>query len=639
MDLLVARLAGDGNLQAIDSRRSLAASQAATSNPGEISLASALGVARRLGAGQLLLGDVVGGPAGVDLAATIYRVPNGEVIARATRTVARSGQVAPAVDTLAAELMARAAGEPEDRLADLTRRPLPALRTYLAADQSYRTGRYVRAESLFAKVLDIDSTFALAGLGLALANSWNTINEHYGIGRDAALRGQRSLGARDRAFLAAFFGPDPALGQPRPAPVYLKAWEDVVHKWPDFAEAWYHLGDRYYHFGGLSGLADPLDQSRAAFRRALALDPMLLAPLHHLIEIYASRGEKEEAKTTGEGYFTANPDVARDASAIGWTIATVLGDNAWLDRLRGNFEKMPLSDLARIAWITQANGWSPDDAERALATLEKRAGATYEHESALALRYAFALNGGQPARAHAAAIAFEAQLPDQPVAALWDMYATIFGEGDTTRARDDVRRLESFASAQLSGDVDHRARQFQARCLVGYWKAEHGNVAGARDDLMEVERRFAGAPTDDFAAREGRMCAAWLAASLAVGAHAVDAPRLVARLDTMVLRDRVPPRMSLTAAAIMSARLHEKLGRIDLALASSRWREHYTGHPMFLSTQLRDEARLALSTGDRDGAIRAYRHYLALRPAPEAGIASEATRTARQQLAQLQAKP
>ena len=25
------------------------------------------------------------------------------------------------------------------------------------------------------------------GLGLALANSWNTINEHYGIGRDAAL--------------------------------------------------------------------------------------------------------------------------------------------------------------------------------------------------------------------------------------------------------------------------------------------------------------------------------------------------------------------------------------------------------------------------------------------------------------------
>ena len=67
-----------------------------------------------------------------------------------------------------------------------------------------------------------------------------------------------------------------------------------------------------------------------------------------------------------------------------------------------------------------------------------------------------------------------------------------------------------------------------------------------------------------------------------------------------------------------------------------RWREHYTGHPVFLSTQLDDEARLALGTGDREGAIRAYRHYVALRPAPEAGAASAATTAARQQLAQLE---
>ena len=636
MDMLAARLTGDGNLRAIDSRLSLAAARSAAPQGGEISLASALRVAEKLGAGQLLLGDVVGGQTGVDLAATLYRVPAGEVFARATRTVARSDAIAPVVDVLGAELMSRAAGEPEDRLTDLTRRPLPALRTYLAAQQSYRTGRYVRAESLFAKALDIDSAFALAGLGLALANSWNTISEHYGIGRDAALRNQRSLGARDRAFLAAFFGPDPALGQPQPAPAYLKAWEDVVHKWPDFAEAWYHLGDRYYHFGGLSGLADPLNQARTAFQRALALDPVLLAPLHHLIEIYAAAGDQQQAKRTGERYFTENPGVSRDASAIGWTIATVSNDASWLTRLRGNFDMMPLSDLSRIVWITQANGWSADDAQRALATLEKRASATYEHESALALRYAFELNAGGPARARAAAAAVEAQLPDQPVAALWNVYAAIFGDGDTARVADDLRRLQTFGSAPFSGNTDHKSRQYQSHCLIGYWKAEHGDVAGARADLREIQRRFAGAPIGDGAAREGRTCAAWLAASLAVDVHAGDAARLIAQLDTIVLRDRVPPRMSVTAAAIMSTRLHEKLGRFDVALASSRWREHYTGHPVFLSTQLNDEARLALRTGDRAGAIRAYRRYLALRPAPESGAATDATNAARQQLAQLE---
>jgi hypothetical protein len=178
-------------------------------------------------------------------------------------------------------------------------------------------------------------------------------------------------------------------------------------------------------------------------------------------------------------------------------------------------------------------------------------------------------------------------------------------------------------------------RQFQAHCLVGYWKAQHGDATGARADLREIQRRFAGASTHDGAAREGHMCAAWLAASLAVDAHAADASDLVAALDTIVLQDRVPPRMSVTAAAIMSARLHEKLGRLDLALAASRWREHYTGHPMFLSTQLRDEARLALRTGDRAAAAQAYRHYLALRSAPEAGAARDAATAAREELAQI----
>jgi hypothetical protein len=71
--------------------------------------------------------------------------------------------------------------------------------------------------------------------------------------------------------------------------------------------------------------------------------------------------------------------------------------------------------------------------------------------------------------------------------------------------------------------------------------------------------------------------------------------------------------MSLSAMAVVAARLHERRGELKEALAASRWREHYTGDPMFLSTQLRIEAEVARKLGDTAAAARAERRYLALR--------------------------
>jgi hypothetical protein len=60
-----------------------------------------------------------------------------------------------------------------------------------------------------------------------------------------------------------------------------------------------------------------------------------------------------------------------------------------------------------------------------------------------------------------------------------------------------------------------------------------------------------------------------------------------------------------------------------------------TGTFDYLSTLLRDEGRLAAITGDSAGAIRAYRHYLALRANPEPVLLSEAAQIL-QELARLQ---
>jgi tetratricopeptide (TPR) repeat protein len=608
MEMLVARIGDDGPLRAVEARFS-------TRPTGTDQVPIAIQQGKVVGAGKVLVGDVVGGGGrgDVDDTATIYNVADAAVVGRASRTIASGASIPATIDTLAAELMVRASDESVDRLPDLTRRPLPALRLYLAAQTEYRHGAYQRAESLFAKALEVDSSFALAGLGLALANSWTTINDHYGLGRDVALRNMKDLSARDRLFIAAFFGPDPLLGDPKPAPVYLQAWEDVVHKHPDFAEAWYHVGDRYYHFGGLSGLADPLDQARTEFRRALSIDSSLVAPLHHLIEIYASRGEVEEARVTAARYFANNPAVSRDASAIGWTVATVTKDERWLARVRGAFTTMPLADLSRIAWITQENGWAVADADSALSVLERRAGATFEKSAAYGVRYAFSLNAGRIAAARAAAAGFEAQVPDQPIGALWGVYAVMFAGADTAGFGEHVRALAAFGTSPLSGNPDRRARQVQARCLVGYAKLGQRNPAGAAADLAAVRRMAADEDANSIQRREGEMCVGWLGAAIAVEMNAGDAAAKIGRLDTMVLRDRVPPRMSLSAMAVLAARLHERRGELKEALAASRWREHYTGDPMFLSTQLRIEAEVARKLGDTAAAARAERRYLALR--------------------------
>lgn len=516
--------------------------------------------------------------------------------------------------TAVAARLARDAKEQPERIADLSTRPLVALRAYLDAQSAYRDGQYPRAESLFARALAADTTFALAGFGLALANSWNTISEHYGIGRDAAVRWQASLTPRDREFLRAYFGPDPQFAPARPAPTYLSAWELLVQKWPDWSEAWYHLGDRYYHFGGLSGLGDPLDNAHDAFARSMQLDEKLIAPLHHMLEIQAARGDRDQLRRTGERYFRLHPSVKRDASATGWMIATVLGDAAWAERVRRNYDAMPPSDLARIVWIAQANGWreARADAERALDVLERKASVTWEHVNAQSLRFAYATNAGDHAGARAAGARLQQLLPDEPISALWDLYGVLFGDADSTRGAQAVRGLQRFATGPVSGIPDRQGRQYEARCLVAYWKLRAGNTTGARDDLRALQRLLTGV-TPAGPARDGHLCAAWVAAALAVAVGADDAAGLVAKLDTMVLSDRVPPRIALSAAGVMSARLHEQMGQPELALASSRWREHYTGHPYFLATQLAMEARLAQRAGDAAGAARARAHLQGLR--------------------------
>lgn len=609
---LAARFNGVGGARAIDPSNAAPAWKSATPANGQPSLDAALATARTLGATQLIIGEIVSARDSVAIAARLYGVATRSLVASARADVSTSTSIGGIADRLAIELMARAAGNPDDRIAELIARPLAASRSYVAGERAYRAARYAKAESLYAQALRADSTFGAAGLGLALANSWTGINDDYGMGRDAAERYRRAMSERDRAFVDAFFGPDPALGPPRPAPVYLTAWEDVVERWPDWTEAWYELGDRYYHFGALSGLADPAERARAAFRRALAQDSTFVAPLHHLVELYAARGELANLRATGVRYFAANPSVNRNRSVIGWEMATALGDNEWLRRIRANFDAMPRDELTRIGWVTDANGWPSADAERAATIVNRTSSVTSEREKALILSFALNLNAGHTQEARVAAVGLGAIFPNQPVGALWDMYAALFGDGDSTLAADAAKRLAAFADQHASGDHVARDQHHLSVCMVGLWAAGRGDAAAARSAIDHVRAELR---TEDngFARRNASVCLAMVSATIAVRSHTPDAKSAVARLDTILLRERVPPHAILEGGTIVAARLHAQLGDTAAALVAARRREHLTGDPLFLSTQLREEARYARAMNDSAGAARAAAHLEALR--------------------------
>jgi hypothetical protein len=119
-----------------------------------------------------------------------------------------------------------------------------------------------------------------------------------------------------------------------------------------------------------------------------------------------------------------------------------------------------------------------------------------------------------------------------------------------------------------------------------------------------------------------------LEALLAAAEGTADAGAALERLEALLLAGG--GRWSYT---FYLARLREAQGDIAGALRAIRRRPGYSGL-ILKSYALREEGRLAALTGDREGAIEAYSHYLTLRYNPEPPVQPEVDR-ARAELARL----
>jgi serine/threonine-protein kinase len=619
VDLLSAKLSGSAGPRSADPRSLLTAwRRAAGTDSVDLPRARALDVAESIGAGQLLIGDVTGDSSHITLHAVLVRVADGR--ARAPAQVEGDPDSLPKlVDMLTAQLLATDAGE-DDRLATLTSTSLPALRSFLNGQWLYRRGRYREAAAAYSTAVDLDSTFALAALRLANATNWFGDPRLHDTGLRLAWAGRSRLGVRDRALLAATGGPNyPAASSYLDV---LKAKQHYVDVAPDRADAWFELGDGLFHFGAVVGYPDAAAHAADALKRALALDSSYAPAAEHLLLIEAHEGDTSAVRELGRHFLAIDP-ASENADGVRWRMAVALGDSASLADITRRRDTLTPISAHTMAYMSQLDAVDLDRAQRIADAAVEHARVQGDKYAALVGAHDLALNRGRPSVAvvantrskNIATTAARAYLRERVRDALyWD--------GDSVAAATAVHELERTAFGPTPDKPMDRYGQVIDLCNVELWRAGHDDPRTVVSSVARLRRASQDTSNSAMVVSCGRACArfvGWGAAT--AGAGRPDAPTAVARLDSMLKTG--PGGFVQDAGNLILARLKERRGDVRGALAAVRRRETFLTRPLYLSTFLREEGRLAALAGENDAAIEAYRHYLTLRASPEPPLRSE----------------
>jgi tetratricopeptide (TPR) repeat protein len=626
VDLLAARLNGTGGPRAVDPRAVIGAWRRVAKLDGQsdIPAEGVLRLARQLRAGQVLTGSVVETPTSLVLDAHLVDVssnrPGPEAVVQGP-----PDSLLTLVDRLAAQVLARGAGERESHLASLTTTSLPALKAYLAGEGAYRQGRYEEAVRYFQVALSLDSTFGLAGISLYRAGNW--------IGDSAALTHGRAVAYAHCVRLSQVCVAPDSTG--RASLAEQAALGEPAGELGDLPETWYELADPRFHGGSALGgeLRASLDHAAAEFRRALELDSAYAPALSHLVDYSVAIRDTAGVQSYASRYLAV--DSAGDlADYVRWVVATMTADSSALTDLRVRMPRMRVWTLVRIIGEGQLEGIGLDDRDRAAAVVRGRSGSPGEVRNIYAALHSLALNAGRPRAAVAAVGQWQELQPSRQGHDRRLVLDALFWGGDTTAAQDAIHRLSGYANAPAFADPRAHAEQNSDVCALELWALAHGDAGSA---ARAIARLRAPAPIlSSDPAIGGQPCAVLLAAMLSSVNQRADRASTLNRLDSLLATG---PSWNADVQYVdfgnlAVARLREEQGDLPGALAAIRRRSYEWWMPTFLSTYLREEGRLAALTGDRAGAIRAYQQYLALRSNPEPAVRPE-TDQVRTQLATL----
>jgi serine/threonine protein kinase len=651
VDLLATSLNGATGSRAVDPRSTIAAWRRAASNDRDPpSPTRAIRVARGLGAGQLLMGSVVGNHERLTLNATLYDAIHSTTLDRIS-VHGPADMLTGLLDQLAGQVLTREAGVPPHQLSALTTTSLPALRAYLDGRHSYRLGHRGEAVRQLEEALSYDSTFALAAIHLALAVGDGPLTAAPGTAQHAlhlAWRERSRLSTQDRLFLEALAGP--RFPEPAPRHERFAAYTSALNASPDWPEALMLMGR--FHLGGvLRGEAEAVERSAEYFARALALDSSFAVPVYNLARGAAVAGNAATVHRIVRPYL-ATDSTSEMAQLLAWLDVAVSGDERLLLAMHARMPELHPTALGWIALHAMLLGIDMAGADAALTALRATVRSEREWQNYRFREWEYLGNRGRlnelrdrlevAARETEASgplgeLGMSAGLRARTESAMYRIQTSLFWGGDTTGIGVAIPLLEDVSRRTPAADGDPLARAVVAEsaCFAGLAHTATGadaraHAAAARlhellDGRLELPDRNSHAA-----------CAAVLDAVMATAAGRPDARILAERADSLLLRHYSSHRRDVDRVQLVLARTFDALGDPQAGLRVIRRRQP-NNPAYFLATILAEEGRLAARAGDRDGAVRAYRHYLVLRTDPDPELAAEVQRI-REQLATLSAE-
>jgi serine/threonine-protein kinase len=597
VNVLESNLTGEAGPRAVATQTIVAQWKRRGGETKGLTEAEARALATEVGAGQIIRGGIVAAGNELVISATLLRV-SGTSEAVQARVNGPADSIASLATRLAGQLLSLQVGESKDRLEALQDVPPSALRAYLVGQQRLRESRFIEAHQAFSTALGMDSTFALAAMGLNTAQSWSLTNLGGAGELDIAYRHRNRLAPRDSIILH-MVSPERFAGHPLTLRETMDLRERMVQQVPDRPEAWYLIGDSYFHHGTAIGLSrdEALRRADNAFRRVLALDPALSYVQLHLSQLQGLT-ELGHIKRVADSLGLRTPEID-----LMYTI--MLGDTSNVDKYRDQLLRMNADELASVSWWNAGTAVGDFAYEQALA----RSTTAQQRAQLITISRDGYWMQGRPERARREQQRLEELgVPEVALHAPEVVLAALFDDGDSTLATEAVvaivRRLR-FGTIRLEPPFEQRTDAF----VAGLWSAHIGDTTTVRHAIARL---------DAIATRQDSMTEARAARLLA------DALRLVSssgQPDRALLESfdaamrqgpSVPPPAGLTRSALnlIASRSWERAGDTRKAVMAAERATTWEPTALLQFSAQRDLGRTKLALGDTTGAARAWKEYL-----------------------------
>ena len=282
----------------------------------EMSPSRAASLSRDAGAAYFVDGSVSRSTDSVWVTVRLHDIRNDSVWARTSSGTAQAATADLALDALVRLLPEREGLGREVDVSSLTKRDPAAIVNWLRGERAYRQSRMSAAYASYERALQADTTLAPAALGAAITAGWSNRTDTARVLVRLALRHANALSQRQRTFalgLQHFLDGD--------ADGAITALRPLLARERERADAWMLAGDVFEHLLPTEAVDPaaaravpapatwPLESfAEEAFKHARSLDRDFEAPLAHIAEIAARRGDADSAARVARALASANDD-------------------------------------------------------------------------------------------------------------------------------------------------------------------------------------------------------------------------------------------------------------------------------------------------------------------------------------------